>query len=52
MTRIGTADDAVEEGGKFVIRGNVFGEDTNKALESFGLTNAEPAAAAAGSRCR
>lgn len=38
----------VAEDGKFIIRGNVFGEDTNKALESFGLTNAAPAAAAAG----
>ena len=48
VTRIGTAADAVEEGGKFIIRGNVFGTDTNKHLESFGLSNAEPAAAAAG----
>jgi len=48
VTRIGTAGDQIEEGGKFVIRGNVFGEDTNKSLESFGLSNAAPAAAAAG----
>jgi len=48
VTRIGNADAQVEEGGKFVIRGNVFGTDTNKHLESFGLSNNEPAAAAAG----
>src|SRR5687768_12087883 len=48
VTRIGTADAQVEEGGRFIIRGNVFGTDTNKHLESFGLSNAEPAAAAAG----
>jgi alpha-glucoside transport system permease protein len=48
VTRIGNAEAQVEEGGRFVIRGNVFGTDTNKHLESFGLSNAEPAAAAAG----
>ena len=48
VTRIGNADAQVEEGGRFIIRGNVFGTDTNKHLESFGLSNAEPAAAAAG----
>jgi len=48
VTRIGTASDQLEEGGKFFIRGNVFGTDTNKGLESFGLSNASPAAAVAG----
>ena len=47
VTRIGTATTQIQEGGKFVIRGNVFGEDTNKSVESFGLSNAAPAAAAA-----
>jgi alpha-glucoside transport system permease protein len=48
VTRIGNADAQVEEGGQFIIRGNVFGTDTNKQLEGFGLTNAEPASAAPG----
>jgi len=48
VTRIGTADAQLEEGGKFVIRGNVFGTDTNKQLAGFGLTNGEPAAALPG----
>ena len=47
VTRIGTASDQLEEAGKFVIRGNVFGTDTNKGLENFGLSNAAPAAAVA-----
>ncbi|RYE82215.1 MAG: hypothetical protein EOP19_16725 [Hyphomicrobiales bacterium] len=48
VTRIGTDKDQVEEGGKFVIRGNVFGTSTNKHLDGFGLSNAEPASAAPG----
>jgi len=48
VTRIGTAEAQVEEGGRFIIRGNVFGTDTNKELESFGLSNSEPGAAPAG----
>jgi len=48
VSRIGTAADQLEDGGRFVIRGNVFGTDTNKQLDSFGLTNATPAAAVAG----
>ncbi|MDP1730516.1 MAG: carbohydrate ABC transporter permease [Devosia sp.] len=48
VTRVGTAEMQIEEGGRFVIRGNLFGTDTNKAIESFGLSNAAPAAAAAG----
>jgi alpha-glucoside transport system permease protein len=48
VSRIGTAADQVEENGKFVIRGNVFGTDTNKHLSGFGLTNGEPNAAAPG----
>lgn len=48
VSRIGTATDQVEENGTYVIRGNVFGTDTNKHLESFGLSNAEPGATPAG----
>ncbi|MBI4922340.1 MAG: carbohydrate ABC transporter permease [Devosia nanyangense] len=48
VTRLPQAGAQIEAGGKFVIRGNVFGEDTNKTLAQFGLSNAEPAAAAAG----
>ena len=49
VTRIGTAANQVEEGGRFVIRGNVFGADTNKVLGGFGLSNAAPAEAEPGS---
>jgi alpha-glucoside transport system permease protein len=48
VTRIGTAADQVEDAGKFVIRGNVFGTDTNKTLGGFGLSNSEPAKAEPG----
>ncbi len=48
VTRIGTADDQTEEGGKYVIRGNVFGTDTNKTLGGFGLSNSAPAEAEPG----
>jgi len=48
VTRIGTAADQAAEAGGYVIRGNVFGSDTNKQLGGFGLSNGEPAAAAPG----
>ena len=44
VTRIGTAADQIAEGGQFVIRGNIFGETTNKQVGGFGLTNGEPGA--------
>lgn len=49
VTRISTADAQVEENGRFIIRGNVFGTDTNKTLSAFGLSNTAPGAASAGS---
>jgi len=48
VTRIGTAETQVEEGGRFFIRGNVFGTDTNKTVSAFGLSNAAPGAEPAG----
>jgi alpha-glucoside transport system permease protein len=48
VTRLGTADAQVEEAGQFVIRGNLFGTDTNKQLESFGLAADELGAGAPG----
>lgn len=48
VTRLPTADGAIEENGVFVIRGNVFGEDTNKQLATYGLRANELAAASAG----
>jgi alpha-glucoside transport system permease protein len=48
VTRLPTAEGAVEENGRFVIRGNVFGDETNKTLSSFGLSANELAAAEAG----
>lgn len=48
VSRVGAAGLQQQEGGKFVIRGNLFGADTNKAVEGFGLSNAAPAAAVAG----
>lgn len=44
VVRLPTSDAAVEENGRFVIRGNLFGEQTNKTLASFGLTANELAA--------
>lgn len=41
VTRLPTANSQLEENGKFVIRGNLFGTDTNKTLASFGLSNGE-----------
>src|SRR5689334_21856693 len=37
VVRLPQAKDAVEENGKFVIRGNIFGEGSNKQLSSYGL---------------
>jgi alpha-glucoside transport system permease protein len=48
VTRIGTAEDQVEEGGRYFIRGNVFGTDTNKTVSAFGLSNSAPGAEPAG----
>jgi alpha-glucoside transport system permease protein len=48
VTRLGTAADQIEEGGQFIIRGNLFGTDTNKQLESFGLAANELGAGAPG----
>lgn len=44
VTRIGTAAEQIAEAGHFVIRGNLFGSETNKQLGGFGLSNGEPAA--------
>ena len=38
--RVGKASEAVEEGGKYIIRGNLLGTDTNKTIQSFGTSNA------------
>ena len=48
VVRLPQGDAAVEENGKFVIRGNIFGTGTNKALASYGLAANELAAAPAG----
>ena len=48
VTRIGTAEAQVEEGGRYFIRGNVFGSDTNKTVSAFGLSNSAPGAEPAG----
>lgn len=48
VSRLPTAEAAVEENGQFVIRGNVFGTDTNKSLQSYGASANELAAAVAG----
>jgi alpha-glucoside transport system permease protein len=48
VTRIGTAATQVNEDGRYVIRGNVFGTDTNKTLGGFGLRNNAPAEAEPG----
>ena len=48
--RVGRASDQVEENGVFVIRGNVLGDDARgKVVQSFGITNADLGANAAGS---
>ena len=48
VTRLPIGSAAVEEGGRYVIRGNVFGSATNKQLGSFGLRANELAAAEPG----
>jgi alpha-glucoside transport system permease protein len=48
VSRLPTADTAVQENGKWVIRGNVFGADTNKLLGAYGTSSDAPAKAAAG----
>ncbi len=48
VTRLPTAEGAVEENGQYVIRGSIFGESTNKSIATFGLTANELAAAEAG----
>lgn len=48
VVRLPTAEGAVEENGRFVIRGNVFGQSTNKTLQSYGTNARELAAAQAG----
>jgi alpha-glucoside transport system permease protein len=49
VTRLPQGDAGVEEDGQWVIRGNLFGEDTNKQLQSFGLTANDLGAAVPGS---
>ncbi len=47
--RVGAAADQVEEGGLFVIKGNLLGGDAGgRQIQSFGITNADVAAASAG----
>jgi alpha-glucoside transport system permease protein len=47
--RVGAAADQVQEGGAYIIRGNILGEGASgREIQSFGTTNAEVAAAPAG----
>jgi alpha-glucoside transport system permease protein len=48
VTRLPTSAGAVEENGRFVIRGNIFGTASNKAVQSYGLNARELAAATPG----
>lgn len=48
VTRLGTAEDQIEENGQFVIRGNLFDEGDNKTLQNFGLTASTLAEASPG----
>src|SRR5687768_10375580 len=48
VVRLPTADGQIEENGKYVIRGNLFGDDTNKRLSAFGTSGDAPAATPAG----
>jgi alpha-glucoside transport system permease protein len=48
VTRLPTADKQTQQGGKWVISGNIFGTGANKQIGSFGVSNSAPAAAAAG----
>jgi alpha-glucoside transport system permease protein len=43
-SRLPRASEQVEEGGQFVIRGNVFGTAGNKRVRAYGATNAEVSA--------
>jgi len=50
-SRVGAAADQVQEGGAFVIKGNILGGDSaGRQIVSFGTTNAELAAAPAGGK--
>lgn len=50
-SRVGAAADQVQEGGVFLIRGNILGGDAGgREVISFGTTNAEVAAAPAGGK--
>lgn len=46
---LGTAADQVEEGGQYVIRGNVLGEGSNQSIVSFGTSINNPTEFAVGS---
>ncbi len=48
VSRIGTADAQVEEGGQFFIRGDLLDGAGNKTLSAFGLSNNAPAETPAG----
>jgi alpha-glucoside transport system permease protein len=48
VVRLPQATAQIEENGKFVIRGNLFGDDTNKRLSAFGTSGDAPAATPAG----
>jgi alpha-glucoside transport system permease protein len=48
VVRLPTAEDQIEEAGKFVIRGSVFENEPNKSLSAFGLRADTPAATPAG----
>ncbi len=48
VVRLPTAEGQVEEGGRFIIRGNVFEDEPNKTLSAFGLRASKPAATPAG----
>lgn len=48
VSRIGTADAQVEEGGKYVIRGDLLSGATNKTVGSYGLSNNAPSETPAG----
>jgi alpha-glucoside transport system permease protein len=48
VARLPTATEAVEENGRFVIRGNIFGEVSGKALRSYGLAARDLSAAQPG----
>ncbi|RYE09442.1 MAG: carbohydrate ABC transporter permease [Hyphomicrobiales bacterium] len=48
VVRLPVADQQVEQDGRFVISGNVFGTDTHKQISGFGLTADTPNATAAG----